>query len=88
VAEAGYSCVINGTVENRISYPATKDRVPHPSRSLRRVGCYCSSPEAILPKLLLIPPFAENAKDGAPDPWWQGKEYGFRLCRKYGVGKR
>jgi hypothetical protein len=27
------------------------------------------------PKLLLIPPFAENAKDGAPDPLWQGKKY-------------
>jgi hypothetical protein len=27
------------------------------------------------PQLLLIPPFAENAKDGAPDPLWQGKRY-------------
>ena len=25
------------------------------------------------PKLLLIPPFAENAKDGAPDPLWQAR---------------
>ena len=67
--------VPGGTVENRISYPATKDRVPHPSRSLRRVGCHCSSPEALPPQLLLIPPFAESAKDGAPDPLWQGKKY-------------
>jgi len=29
-----------------------------------------------------IPPFAKSAKDGAPDPLWQGKKYGFRLCRK------
>ena len=28
-----------------------------------------------------IPPFAKSAKDGAPDPLWQGKKYGFRLCR-------
>jgi hypothetical protein len=27
------------------------------------------------PKPLLIPSFAENAKDGAPDPLWQGKKY-------------
>jgi hypothetical protein len=27
------------------------------------------------PQLLLIPPFAESAKDGAPDPLWQGKKY-------------
>jgi hypothetical protein len=27
------------------------------------------------PQLLLIPPFAESAKDGAPDPLWQGKRY-------------
>ena len=26
------------------------------------------------PKLLLIPPFAENAKDGAPDHWEKGKK--------------
>ncbi len=54
-----------GTVENRISCPATKDRVPHPSRCWRRVGCHCSPPETSSPKLLLIPPFAENAKDVA-----------------------
>jgi hypothetical protein len=26
------------------------------------------------PQLLFIPPFAENAKDGAPDPLWQSKK--------------
>jgi hypothetical protein len=57
-----------------MSLGLTKDRVPHPSRFLRRVGCHCSSPEAF-PQLLLIPPFAESAKDGAPDPLWQGKKY-------------
>jgi hypothetical protein len=30
-----------------------------------------------------IPPFAKNAKDGAPDPLWQGEKYGFRLCRNW-----
>ena len=29
------------------------------------------------PQRLLIPPFAESAKDGAPDPLWQGKKYVF-----------
>jgi hypothetical protein len=28
-----------------------------------------------------IPPFANSAKDGAPDPLRQGKKYGFRLSR-------
>jgi hypothetical protein len=27
------------------------------------------------PETSAIPPFAENAKDGAPDPLWQGKKY-------------
>jgi hypothetical protein len=30
------------------------------------------------PQLLLIPPVAESAKDGAPDPLRQGEKYGFR----------
>jgi protocatechuate 3,4-dioxygenase alpha subunit len=29
--------------------------------------------------LELIPPFAKNAKDGAPDPSWQGKKYVGRM---------
>jgi len=28
------------------------------------------------------PTLRKSAKDGAPDPLWQGKKYGFRLCRK------
>jgi hypothetical protein len=34
-----------------------------------------------------IPPFANSAKDGAPDLLWQGKKYGFRLYRTYGVSR-
>jgi protocatechuate 3,4-dioxygenase, alpha subunit len=29
--------------------------------------------------LELIPPFAKNAKDGAPDPLWQGRKYDGRM---------
>jgi hypothetical protein len=48
----------------------TNTRVPHPSRCWRRVGYHCSAPEASAPQILLIPPFAKNAKDGPPEHWW------------------
>ena len=32
--------------------------------------CHCSAPETVAPQILLIPPFAKSAKDGAPDHWW------------------
>ena len=35
--------------------PCTKDRVPHPPRSLRRAGCHGSSPRGPSPQILLIP---------------------------------
>ena len=53
----------------------------------QRIGCpilrvFCEGwdataprPRPFPPRLLLIPPFAESAKDGAPDPLWQGKRY-------------
>ena len=56
----------HGTVENRISYPATKDRVPHPSRSLRRVGCHCSSPEALPRNFCLSHPSQKTRRVGHP----------------------
>jgi len=31
-------------------------------------------PRGPSPQLLLIPPFAESAKDGAPETCWQGKK--------------
>jgi hypothetical protein len=33
------------------------------------VGYHCSAPEALTPQILLIPPFAKNAKGGAPRHW-------------------
>jgi hypothetical protein len=55
-----------GTVENRISCPATKDRVPHPSRFLRRVGCHCSSPEALPRDFCLSHPSQRARRMGHP----------------------
>jgi len=55
-----------GTVENRISCPATKDRVPHPSRSLRRVGCHCCSPEALPRNFCLSHPSQKTRRMGHP----------------------
>ena len=40
---------------------------PHLARFSRDVGYHCSAPEALSPQILLIPPFAKNAKDGPPD---------------------
>jgi hypothetical protein len=42
---------------------AANDRVPHSSRSWRRVGYHRSAPEILAPHLLLI--FARSAEDGA-----------------------
>ena len=47
----------------------TTDRVPHPSRSLRRVGKDEYAGEGLRVQSSGIPPFAKSAKAGAPGQW-------------------
>jgi hypothetical protein len=44
----------------------TNDPVPHPSRSLRRVGCHCSAPGALPPHLRLSHPSQRARRMGHP----------------------
>jgi hypothetical protein len=59
---------LRGAVGNRHPCPETKDRVPHPSRSLRRVGCHSRSPEALPRNVCLSHPSLKARRMGHPFP--------------------
>jgi hypothetical protein len=64
-----------GTIENRISRPATKVRVAPSFAFFAKRGMPMLFTQSPSPQLLFIPPFAESAKDGAPDPLSQGENH-------------
>jgi hypothetical protein len=53
--------------------PAANLRVPHPSQLFAKGGIPLQSPRGPSPHILLVPPFAKSAKDGAPEDWFKRK---------------